>query len=265
MNIKRALAAFLLAGLSPAGAQAEARYPSKPITIVYPYAPGSASDTLSRVVGEVLQKALGQPVIVENKPGAGGTIALEYVSRAQPDGHTLAFTASGAMAVSPHLYKLRFTPTEDLAPITTLVEIPFVFVTRADAPERDLQSFIRKARATPGGVTSANAGIGTQAHLTQMLFLKAAGIDLNVIAYKGGAPAVNDLMGGHLDSMIDNAAAQAGYIQAGKVRGLFVTSKYRVAAYPDVPTAEEAGLPDSRPWAGSAWPRAARPTRSSSG
>ena len=94
-----------------------------------------------------------------------------------------------------------------------------------------------------GGVTSANAGIGTQAHLTQMLFLKAAGIDLNVIAYKGGAPAVNDLMGGHLDSMIDNAAAQAGYIQAGKVRGLFVTSKYRVAAYPDVPTAEEAGLP----------------------
>ena len=124
MNIKRALAAFLLAGLSPAGAQAEARYPSKPITIVYPYAPGSASDTLSRVVGEVLQKALGQPVIVENKPGAGGTIALEYVSRAQPDGHTLAFTASGAMAVSPHLYKLRFTPTEDLAPITTLVEIP---------------------------------------------------------------------------------------------------------------------------------------------
>ena len=121
---------------------------------------------------------------------------------------TLAFTASGAMAVSPHLYKLRFTPTEDLAPITTLVEIPFVFVTRADAPERDLQSFIRKARATPGGVTSANAGIGTQAHLTQMLFLKAAGIDLNVIAYKGGAPAVNDLMGGHLDSMIDNAAAR---------------------------------------------------------
>ena len=254
----------LLAGLSPAGA-AEARYPSKPITIVYPYAPGSASDTLSRVVGEVLQKALGQPVIVENKPGAGGTIALEYVSRAQPDGHTLAFTASGAMAVSPHLYKLRFTPTEDLAPITTLVEIPFVFVTRADAPERDLQSFIRKARATPGGVTSANAGIGTQAHLTQMLFLKAAGIDLNVIAYKGGAPAVNDLMGGHLDSMIDNAAAQAGYIQAGKVRGLFVTSKYRVAAYPDVPG--RGGRPaDSRPWAGSAWPRrAARPTRSSSG
>ena len=247
----------LLAGLSPAGAQAEARYPSKPITIVYPYAPGSASDTLSRVVGEVLQKALGQPVIVENKPGAGGTIALEYVSRAQPDGHTLAFTASGAMAVSPHLYKLRFTPTEDLAPITTLVEIPFVFVTRADAPERDLQSFIRKARATPGGVTSANAGIGTQAHLTQMLFLKAAGIDLNVIAYKGGAPAVNDLMGGHLDSMIDNAAAQAGYIQAGKVRGLFVTSKYRVAAYPDVPTAEEAGLPgfSAVGWFGLAAPR----------
>ena len=206
---------------------------------------------------EVLQKALGQPVIVENKPGAGGTIALEYVSRAQPDGHTLAFTASGAMAVSPHLYKLRFTPTEDLAPITTLVEIPFVFVTRADAPERDLQSFIRKARATPGGVTSANAGIGTQAHLTQMLFLKAAGIDLNVIAYKGGAPAVNDLMGGHLDSMIDNAAAQAGYIQAGKVRGLFVTSKYRVAAYPDVPTAEEAGLPgfSAVGWFGLAAPR----------
>ena len=115
-------------------------------------------------------------------------------------------------------------------------------------------------------MTSANAGIGTQAHLTQMLFLKAAGIDLNVIAYKGGAPAVNDLMGGHLDSMIDNAAAQAGYIQAGKVRGLFVTSKYRVAAYPTCPRPRRPACPDSRPWAGSAWPRrAARPTRSSSG
>ncbi len=263
MNIKTGLAAaaMALAGLTAVPDALAAGYPAKPITIIYPYTPGSASDTLSRVVGEVLQKSLGQPVIVENKPGAGGTIALDYVVRAAPDGYTLAFTASGAMAVSPHLYHLRFKPADALTPITTLVEIPFVFVTRPDLPEKTLKQFVDKARAAPGAITSANAGIGTQAHLTQMMFLNAAGIDLNVIAYKGGAPAVNDLMGGHLDSMIDNAAAQAGYINAGKVRGLFVTSKYRVAAYPDVPTAEEAGLPgfSAVGWFGLAAPKGTPP------
>ena len=162
------------------------------------------------------------------------------------------------MAVSPHLYKLRFKPTEDLAPITTLVEIP---LSSSPAPMRP--SAICKASSARPARRRRDLGQRRhrhQAHLTQMLFQNAAGIDLNVIAYKGGAPAVNDLMGGHLDSMIDNAAAQAGYIQAGKVRGLFVTSKYRVAAYPTCPRPRRPACPDSRLWAGSAC-RAARHAR----
>lgn len=221
---------------------AEHTYPTKPISIVLPYASGSSSDTLTRLVAQTLQQSLGQPVIVESKPGAGGSLGLEYVARAAPDGYTLVLTGTGSVAINPHIYPLRYSPIEDLTPITTLVEIPFVFVVNNQAPVKDLKDFIALARQKPGRVTSGNAGVGTQAHLTQSLFMKAANIDINLIAYKGGAPAANDLMGGHLDSMIDNAASQVPYITSNKVKALFVTSNYRFPSFPDVPTAEEAGL-----------------------
>lgn len=247
------LASLALPVLSPA---ADA-YPAKPITIVYPYAGGSASDTFTRQVGEILTKALGQPVVVDSKPGAGGSMALEQVARAAADGYTLVLTASGTMAVNPHIYNLKYKPVDDLTSITTLVDIPFIVVTRNSFPARTLKEFIAYAKANPGKVAFANAGMGTQAHLTQVAFMKAAGITANVVSYRGGAPAMTDLMGEHIDAMIDNAAAQVGNVQADKVRALFVTTHARSGSLPKVPTADEAGLPGfvTSGWFGLAAPK----------
>jgi tripartite-type tricarboxylate transporter receptor subunit TctC len=234
---------FLCVGLSTCAAgAAEAAYPAKPITIIYPYASGSASDALARQAGEIIAKALGQPVIVDAKPGAGGSTALELATRAPADGHTLVLTASGTMAINPYLYNLRYKPVDDLASITILAEIPFVVVVNPSFPARNLSEFIAYAKANPGKVSFANSGLGTQAHLTQMMFMKAGGITANVVPYKGGSPATTDLLGGHVDALIDNAAAQTSNVQSGKVRALFVTSKERSASLPSVPTADEAGL-----------------------
>lgn len=261
MNIlRRNLAASLglaAMGLVPLAQATEPAYPNKPITIVYPYAGGSASDALTRLVGEILTKALGQPVIVESKPGAGGSLALELVSRAAPDGHTLVVTASGTMAVNPHIYNLKYKPVDDLVSITTLADIPFIVVTRKSFPATTLKEFIAYAKANPGKVAFANAGSGTQAHLTQVMFMQAAGISANLISYKGGAPAVADLLGEHIDAMIDNAAAQVPNVQSDKVRPLFVTTRTRSVSLPSVPTADEAGLPGfvASGWFGLAAPK----------
>lgn len=242
---RRAFAASLglsVLGVHFSGQANEPGYPSKLIIIIYPYAGGSASDVLTRQVGEYISKALGQPVVVESKPGAGGSMALEMASRAAPDGYTLVFTASGTMSVNPHIYNLKYKPVDDLVSITTLVDIPFIVVTRNGFPAANLKEFIAYAKANPGTISFANAGMGTQAHLTQMMFLKAAGIEANIVSYKGGAPAVTDLLGGHIDAMIDNAAAQVPNVQGNKVRPLFVTTRSRAASLPNVPTADEAGL-----------------------
>jgi tripartite-type tricarboxylate transporter receptor subunit TctC len=254
---RRALSAVLAAAaVSPLAARSDS-YPDRPITIIYPYAGGSASDVLARQIGEIISTALGQPVVVTSKPGAGGSIGLEHVARSAPDGYTLAFTASGTMSVNPHLYRLKYSPVDDLVSITTLVDIPFVVVTRPGFPAATLKEFIAYAKANPGRVAFANAGRGTQAHLTQVMFMRAAGIAANVVFYRGGTPATADLMGGHVDAMIDNAAAQVGNVRAGKVRALFVTTRMRTASLPNVPTADEAGLPGfvASGWFGLAAPR----------
>jgi len=217
-------------------------WPSRAVTIVYPSTAGTAPDNMTRLVADVLAKALGQPFIIDYRPGAGGSIALEYVSKAAPDGYTLGLGASGTMAVNPHVYKLRYDPVNDLESIMTLVEIPFVVVTHPNFPAQNLKEFIAYNKAKPGEVSFGNTGIGTQVHLTQMLFNQASGIAPNVVPYKGGTPAATDLMGGHLDAMIDNAASQVPHINAGRVRPLFISSKTRTAALPQVPTAREAGL-----------------------
>ncbi|PIF73630.1 tripartite-type tricarboxylate transporter receptor subunit TctC [Variovorax sp. 54] len=251
-------AAFVCAAsLATAARAAGPGYPSKPITIVFPYAAGGATDAMTRQIADLMAKALGQPVIVDAKPGAGGSMALQQVVRANPDGHTLVLMASGTMAVNPYLYDLKYKPVEDLAPIMILVDIPFVVVTKPDFPARTLKEFIAHAKANPGKVSFANAGVGTQAHLTQMMFMKEAGISANVVPYKGGTGAIADLLGGHIDAMIDNAAAQVANVQAGKVRALFVTTRERSESLPGVPTAQEAGLPGfvTSGWFGLAAPK----------
>ena len=254
------LAALLLpCGMAPALA-ADA-YPAKAVTIVYPYAPGSASDTMTRLLADAMAKRLGQPFIVESKPGAGGSIATEHVVRAAPDGYTLLLSASGTIAVNPHIYKLRYNPLDDLAHISIAVEVPFVFVVNKDYPAQTYDAFKALDKSKPGGLTSANAGLGTQAHLTQAAFAKRAGLDLSIIGYKGAAPAVNDILGGHVDSMMDNAASQIPYVTSGKTTALFVTSDYRFSGYPQVPTAKELGITGLVPagWFGLAAPKGTSP------
>ncbi|WP_312994527.1 tripartite tricarboxylate transporter substrate binding protein [Achromobacter animicus] len=257
--MKRSSVAFaaLLLSLGMTAAQAADAYPSKPITIVYPYAPGSASDTMTRLLGDAMSKKLGQPVIVDSKPGAGGSIATEHVVRAAPDGYTLLLSASGTIAVNPHIYKLRYNPVEDLAQISIAVEVPFVFVVGKDFPAQDYAAFKTLSAQKPGGLTSANAGLGTQAHLTQAAFARLADVNLSIIGYKGAAPAVNDILGGHVGSMMDNAASQIPYVTSGKTTALFVTSDYRFDGYPKVPTAKELGITGLVPagWFGLAAPK----------
>lgn len=226
-----------------ASAVAADSYPTKPITIILPYATGGAADMLARFAAQAVQQKLGQSVIVEAKPGAGGVLGTEFVARAEPDGYTLLMTASGTMAVNPYVYKLRYKPLEDFKQVTTLVDLPFVVVTNNEFPAKNLKEFISYGRANPNKITFGNAGMGTQQHLTQMMFARAADIQVNIVPYKGSSPAMNDLLGGHIDAALDNTGVQTPFIKAGKVRPLFVTTPERVAALPDVPTASEAGLP----------------------
>lgn len=239
---QKTLAAACLAALITAPALAADNYPSKPITIVLPYATGGSADMLARFAAQALQTELGKPAIVEAKPGAGGVLGTEFVSRAEPDGYTLALTASGTMAVNPYVYKLRYKPLEDFKQITVLVDLPFVVVTNNEFPAKNLQEFIDYGRKNPNKITFGNAGLGTQQHLTQLMFARAAGMQVNIVPYKGSSPAMNDLLGGHIDAVLDNTGVQTPFIKAGKVRPLFVTNPERVAALPDVPTAPEAGL-----------------------
>lgn len=238
----KTLAAACLAALITAPALAADNYPSKPITIVLPYATGGSANMLARFAAQALQTELGKPAIVEAKPGAGGVLGTEFVSRAEPDGYTLALTASGTMAVNPYVYKLRYKPLEDFKQITVLVDLPFVVVTNNEFPAKNLQEFIDYGRKNPNKITFGNAGLGTQQHLTQLMFARAAGMQVNIVPYKGSSPAMNDLLGGHIDAVLDNTGVQTPFIKAGKVRPLFVTNPERVAALPDVPTAPEAGL-----------------------
>lgn len=256
MNMMRKCAVLVLAPLFGVAAMA-ASFPEKMITIVVPYSPGGTADMLARTAADILQKDLGQSVIVEYKPGAGGSTGLEYVARSHPDGYTLALTASGSVTINPYVYKLRYDPLEDLTPVTILTDVPFVFVLNNDFPAKNLADFRTFAQKTPGKVSSGNAGTGSQAHLTQVMFANAANIKLNIVGYKASPPALNDLLGGHIDTMIDNIAMQAPYINAGKVTALFVTTPKRSPVIPHVPTAQEAGLPgfNATAWFGLAAPK----------
>lgn len=255
-HLKTLAAACLAAGIAAPAMAADA-YPSKPITIVLPYATGGSADMLARFAAQALQTELGKPAIVEAKPGAGGVLGTEFVSRAAPDGYTLALTASGTMAVNPYVYKLRYKPLEDFKQITVLVDLPFVVVTNNEFPAKNLKEFIDYGRKNPNKITFGNAGLGTQQHLTQLMFARAAGMQVNIVPYKGSSPAMNDLLGGHIDAVLDNTGVQTPFIKAGKVRPLFVTNPERVAALPDVPTAPEAGLPgfSAVAWFGLAAPK----------
>ena len=234
--------AVLALACAPALALAQA-YPSKPVRLVVPYSPGGGADNAARILATRLSTTLGQTVVIDNRPGGSGMIGAQAVAQADPDGYTVLYDAS-AFAVNPALRKMAFDPARDLVPVSLAVTVPNIFVVPPNAPYKTVQEFVDYARKNPGKLTYASYGAGSAAHLIGELLKARAGIDLLHVPYKGGAPALTDLMGGQVDAYFANAASGMNYVKSGKLRALAVTSGKRMAAMPDVPTLAESGFKD---------------------
>ena len=233
------------AAAAAAGAMASAQsYPVKPVRIVIPFVPGGPSDTVGRAVGSKFQEYLGQPAIVENRPGANGAIAAEFVAKSDPDGYTLLVGSIGVFSINAALYRdLRYHPVRDFAPITLAVTTPNVLVTKLEFPPHSVKELVDYAKRNPGKISYASSGTGSSDHLTAELFKQMTGTFGVHIPYRGGAAVVTDLLGGQVEASFQNMGNVATQIRAGKIRALAVTANSRAAALPDVPTMAEAGYP----------------------
>jgi tripartite-type tricarboxylate transporter receptor subunit TctC len=236
--------------LGAAQAPAQDKYPAKPIKVVVPYGPGSATDIVMRIVGEHMRPILGQPVLIENKPGAFGIIAIEDMARSRPDGYTLQIGNPGTNALAPIIYKKKFKIDYDkeVTMVTALSEIPLVLAaTTKDFPPKTYAEFIAYAKANPGKVRYASVGVGSNNHYDTEAFAQWAGIVLTHLANKGGGAAItNDLVTGDAHVALVNAASSTGVIKGGQVRALAVMSAERLPEYPDVPTLKELGYPNAK-------------------
>ncbi len=236
----------LLAGIAlmaSAFAHAQSAYPTKPITMIVPFSAGGPTDTVARLLAQAMSADLKQQIIIENVGGAGGTLGAGRVAKADPDGYTVLLHHIG-MSTAPALYrKLSFKPTEDFATIGLVNEVPMTIVARADFPAKDLKEAVDYIKKNKDTVTYANAGLGAASHLCGMLFMKAIDTQLTTIPYKGTGPAMNDLLGGKIDFMCDQTTNTTSQIKAGKIKVYAVTTKERVPSLPDVPTAQQAGVP----------------------
>jgi tripartite-type tricarboxylate transporter receptor subunit TctC len=230
----------LLAFTLPALAQ---NYPSRSITVVVPFPAGGSADTLARLIGAKLSESLGQAVVVENKPGAGGNLGTDTVAKAAPDGYTLLLTPS-SIAIAPALYtKLPFDPIKDFAPVTLLASIPMVVVVYPEFPPKTLAELIALAKAKPGEISYASAGNGSTNHLAVELFKIKTGIDMLHVPYRGNPLAVVDVIAGRVPVFFDFVLTGLPHVREGKVRALAVTGAHRSQVLPDVPTVAEAGVP----------------------
>lgn len=254
MTMQRRTLALLLAALALPGAamaQPDAAWPAKPIKWVVPFPPGGAMDVIARTSGDRAARELGQPFVVENRPGAGGNIGADYVAKQPADGYTIMITSIG-MATNPALYaKLAYDPVKDFAPISLLAVVPNVLVVNAArSPDTSVQDVLAHARRNPGKLSYASAGNGTSIHLAGEVFASTAGVALMHVPYKGSGPAITDMLGGQVDLMFDSITSARPHIQSGKLRALGVTTAKRSSALPDVPTIAEAGLPgyEVSPW-----------------
>ncbi len=245
------------AGLQPA----QAAYPDHPMTLVVPFAAGASTDTLARLMGRSIAEKLGQNVVVENRGGAGGIIAADYVSRQKPDGYTFMLTTDGIMSVNPSIHKsLSYRPMQDFTPLTMAAVAPVVLIVPSDSPFKRVQDIIDFAKSKPEGtLTFGSSGIGTSQHIAGELFNQLAGVKLKHIPYKGGAPAMTDLLGGHVSMMFGQIPSSKAAAEKGLVRILAIGSPKRSAMLPDVPTLAELGLKgyDSDTWYGFAMPAGA--------
>ncbi len=251
----QALAAGALAAVLPA-ARAQA-FPTRPIRLICPFPPGGAVDIASRAIAAELGKTIGQPVNVENRPGAGGNIGGAEAARSAPDGHTLFMTTSGIQAINPVLYsKMPFDPAKDLVPVAALVSLSNVLVVHPSVKANSVQEVIALAKAQPKGLNGASSGSGTSIHMSLEMFKQLTKTDITHVPYKGSAPAVTDLLGGQVQLMFDNIPSALPHIKSGKLRALATTGAKRDPALPDLPTVAEAGVPgyESGVWFGLAAP-----------
>jgi tripartite-type tricarboxylate transporter receptor subunit TctC len=234
--------AGLLGALAAAGAAAQGAFPARPITMVVGFAPGGGTDTAARIIAKAATEALGQSVVVENRAGAGGNIAHELVAKAAPDGHTILLGSVGPLTVAPHMIKnLPYDPLKDLAPVTMAVTFANVLVVHEGVPVRTLAEYVKFANEASGGLTYGSSGIGGAGHLSGELFRMMSKAKIVHVPYKGGGPAMQDLLGKQIASIFATPISAGPHIKAGKIRAIAVTSARRTEFMPEVPTIAESG------------------------
>jgi tripartite-type tricarboxylate transporter receptor subunit TctC len=239
--MKRAIAAFAL-GVSAIGPTAYAQYPAKAVNSVVGFEPGGGTDTTARIIAPALGELLGQQVVVENRAGAGGNIAVDYVAKQAPDGYTIVLANVGALAVNPHIVKTPYDPLKDLVPITMAVVFPNVLVVQPSLGVKTVQDYVKLAKDKPG-VTYASSGIGGAGHLAGELLRSMANIDIVHVPYKGGGPAMQGFLGGQVDSFFATPVSSISQIKSGRARAVATTGAKRDKLMPDVPTVAESGFP----------------------
>ena len=231
--------------LSPAFVVAQEPYPNRPITMVVTFAPGGSSDVLARAAAAAMSAGLGQPVVVDNRPGAGGHIGAAVVAHASPDGYTILFGTNGTLGIGPAIYaKLSYNPERDLVPVGLLHTLPQLLIVNPSVPVKNLTELLDYARHNPGALSFASSGMGAASHLAGELLKQQAKIDLIHIPYKGGGAAVSDLLSGRVSMMLETIPNALPLVRSGQMRAIGVTTKERSALAPDIPSLAEAGLPD---------------------
>ena len=253
-NFLMTIAAGALAFIGAVHAQS---YPSKSIRYVVPYAPGGSTDIVARVLALKLSEAMGQQVVVDNRPGAGGAIGADIVAKSPPDGYTMVTAVTSIMAINQFLYrKLPYDPEKDFAPVTQVGSLPLILVIHPSLPAKNVREFIAIAKAKPGQLNYGSSGVGTATHMTTELFKAMAGVDLVHIPYKGSGQVMGDVIGGQLALIFDQIVSSLPHVQGGKLRMLAITSAKRFPSLPDLPTIAESGVPgyESISWAGVAVP-----------
>jgi tripartite-type tricarboxylate transporter receptor subunit TctC len=237
-----AISLCLVVACVTAGAQT---FPSKPIRVVIPFVAGGSSDIVGRAIGSKFQEFLGQPAVVENKPGANGAIAAEFVAKADPDGHTILVGSIGVFSINAALFKdLRYNPLRDFAPITLAVTTPNVLITKPGLAANSMKELVDYAKKNPGKLSYCSSGTGSSDHLTAELLNQVAGISAVHVPYKGGAACQTDIMGGQVDISFQNLGAVTNYIRGNRMKALAVTAKTRNPQLPNVPTTAEGGFPE---------------------
>lgn len=243
----------LVLGLAAPGAFAQSAWPTRPVTLVVPFPPGGGTDTGTRILGEQLARRWGQPVLIENKSGAAGAIGADLVAKAKPDGHTLLMGNIGTQAINPSLYpRLPYDPDKAFMPVSLVAELPLALMVHPGVPARTVAELVALAKSRPGQLSYSSSGAGGGPHLAAEMFKDATGTFILHVPYRGGGPAVNDLLAGHVQMSFMTAFEASGHIKSGKLRALAVTSDRRVGALPEVPTLAETAIPqfNSISWIG---------------